>query len=163
MSSSNDHGPWDPHGGPQDGRQDPYGSDRQTWSPAGDGFPMASGPYGPGAAGPYGSGAAGPYGSGVPQPGPGGPAPAGAAPGVPGGQGQSRLLVGLMGIFFGGLGVHRFLMGYTTIGLVQVLVSVLSCFLLYPFVQIWGLVEGILVLARSESFQRDAHGRPLAD
>ncbi len=79
------------------------------------------------------------------------------------GEAQSRVLVGVLGIFFGAFGVHRFLMGYTAIGLVQVLVTVLSCFMLSPITTIWGLVEGIMVLAKSPSFERDAHGRPLRD
>lgn len=78
-------------------------------------------------------------------------------------QAQSRLVVGLLGIFLGAFGVHRFLLGYTTIGIIQVAVTVLSCFLLYPLVQIWGLIEGIMVLAKSPAFERDAHGRPLND
>lgn len=156
----------DPYGQPSGGSaSDPYGQSPggaapdgqapQHWSPAGGSAVPPSDPYGQGADGAYGQG-------GPPQ-GPGGQVPPGVAQGAPGGQGQSRLLVGLMGIFFGGLGVHRFLMGYTTIGLVQVLVSVLSCFTLYPFIQIWGLIEGIMVLAKSPSFERDAHGRPLTD
>ncbi|GAA1489485.1 TM2 domain-containing protein [Brachybacterium sacelli] len=173
-SGEQQYGQQNPYGAPPQGDQvpvsqdpyaqsaasDPSGQATPGWSPAGGSAPSAGDPYGQGAGGGYGPGGPpqGPGGQG-----PGGQVPAGAPQGGPGGQGQSRLLVGLMGIFFGGFGVHRFLMGYTTIGLVQVLVSVLSCFTLYPFIQIWGLVEGIMVLAKSPNFERDAHGRPLTD
>ena len=33
----------------------------------------------------------------------------------------------LLGIFLGGFGVHRFLLGYTTIGIVQILVTLITC------------------------------------
>ncbi|MDQ0822468.1 hypothetical protein QFZ79_000206 [Arthrobacter sp. V4I6] len=43
-------------------------------------------------------------------------------------QPKSRLVAGLLGIFLGGLGIHRFYLGYTTMGIVQILLTVLvSC------------------------------------
>lgn len=82
-------------------------------------------------------------------------------------QPKSRVAAGLFGIFLGGLGIHRFYLGYTTIGLIQLL----GCLVLGAFsfgflsfaVGIWGLVEGILILARTDSFRVDAHGIPLSD
>ncbi|HLQ79974.1 MAG TPA: NINE protein [Brachybacterium sp.] len=145
------YGQQDPYGQPPSAgsASDPYAQGQQSWSPAAGSGAPASDPYGAPAGGPS------PYGqSAYAQPA-GGPAPQGQA--------QSRLVVGLLGIFLGGFGVHRFLLGYTKIGLIQVLVSVLSCFILYPLIQIWGLIEGIMVLAKSPTFERDAHGRPLTD
>ncbi|MGY5764488.1 NINE protein [Brachybacterium sp. DNPG3] len=176
----------DPYGQSAPSAADPYGQSQQAWSAAApeaaQGAP-ASDPYGqPGvrqgvdqaaqqpygqqsadqqafsaaSAGqaPYGQQSAGqaPYGQ---QP------PAGQVPqaGVAGRQPQSRLLVGLLGIFLGGWGVHRFLLGYTKMGVIQIIVTVLTCGL----GSLWGLVEGIMILAKSESFQRDAHGVPLVD
>ncbi|MGO1408449.1 MAG: NINE protein [Brachybacterium sp.] len=119
----------DPYG-QQPGGQDPYGQGQQGWSAAGPG-PSASDPYGqPAAAGP-----------------------------PPPGQPQSRLVVGLLGIFLGGFGVHRFLLGYTTIGIIQIAVTVVTC----GVGAWWGVIEGIMVLAKSPAFERDAHGRPLTD
>lgn len=128
----------------QYGQQDPYSQGQQNWTPAPGSAASAADPSAGGS--PYGAPAAA-----------GAPGPAGQ------GEAQSRVLVGVLGIFFGAFGVHRFLMGYTAIGLVQVLVTVLSCFTLSPITTIWGLVEGIMVLAKSPSFERDAHGRPLRD
>jgi TM2 domain-containing membrane protein YozV len=67
--------------------------------------------------------------------------------------------VGILGIFLGGFGVHRFLMGYTAIGVIQIVVTFVTC----GFGAVWGLIEGIMVLAKAQAFERDAHGRPLKD
>lgn len=90
----------------------------------------------------------------------------GAQPGPVYGYGQpyvdptakSRLVAGLLGIFLGGLGIHRFYLGYTSIGIAQILVTVLTL----GFGGIWGFIEGILILTRS-TITTDAHGRPLRD
>src|SRR5262249_2074384 len=36
---------------------------------------------------------------------------------------KSKIAAGLLGIFVGGLGVHRFYLGYTSIGLIQIVVT----------------------------------------
>ncbi|WP_083371132.1 TM2 domain-containing protein [Paraoerskovia marina] len=75
---------------------------------------------------------------------------------------KSRIAAGLLGILIGSLGIHRFYLGYTGIGLTMLLISVLSFGLLSPLVAIWGIVEGILYLTdKTGSFSRDAQGRPL--
>lgn len=160
----------DPYGqssqAPQQPSSDPYAQPaqpgQQSWSSAGSSS-SASDPYGQSAAGgAHGQQSpAGGYQSGggyASQPG-GAPQPGAAA--QPGGTpaGQSRMVVGLLGIFLGGWGVHRFLMGYTTIGIIQIVVTLVTC----GFGAIWGFVEGIMVLAKTESFTHDAHGRPLTD
>ncbi len=70
---------------------------------------------------------------------------------------RSRLVAGLLGVFLGWLGVHRFYLGYTAIGVIQIVVTVLTAGL----GGLWGFVEGILILAGS--FDHDAGGRPLED
>jgi TM2 domain-containing membrane protein YozV len=72
---------------------------------------------------------------------------------------KSRLVAGLLGIFLGGFGVHRFYLGYNSIGITQIIVTVVTCGL----GSLWGLVEGIMILAGAQSFQTDAWGRPLRD
>ena len=63
---------------------------------------------------------------------------------------KSKLVAGLLGIFLGCFGIHRFYLGYTTIGLVQLLVSVVlgifSCRISTALVSLWGFIEGVLVL-----------------
>ncbi len=72
--------------------------------------------------------------------------------------GKSKLTAGLLGIFLGGWGVHRFYLGYTGIGVIQILVTLFTCGL----GSIWGLIEGILILTGS-GITKDAKGNPLQD
>lgn len=63
---------------------------------------------------------------------------------------NKRILAGIMGILFGSLGIHNFIYGYTTKGIIQVLMStilaIFTCGLSAVAAYIWGLVEGILIL-----------------
>lgn len=184
-------GPYEAPSSPYAAPQEPYGGQAPTQgygagsapeqgygagSAPEHGYGAGQGPaQGPGLADPYGAPTtgAGPYGApapgagpyGAPVPGNGaysapGQGPAGAQPGVPaGGLGPSRLTTGLLGIFLGGWGVHRFLLGYTGIGIAQIAVTICTC----GIGAIWGLIEGILILTRSPTFEKDAHGRPLAE
>ncbi len=77
------------------------------------------------------------------------------------GQPKSKMAAGLLGIFLGCFGVHNFYLGYTGKAVAQLLITVLSCFILSPVSAIWGLIEGILVL--SGSINVDAEGNPLGE
>lgn len=70
---------------------------------------------------------------------------------------RSKMVAGLLGILLGGLGVHRFYLGYTGIGVIQILVTLVTC----GVGSIWGLIEGILILVGN--FDKDADGNNLAD
>lgn len=72
---------------------------------------------------------------------------------------KSKLIAGLLGIFLGGFGVHRFYLGYTNIGITQIVVTVLTC----GIGSLWGFVEGILYLIGTNGYTTDATGRPLRD
>ena len=74
---------------------------------------------------------------------------------------KSKVAAGLLGIFLGCFGVHNFYLGYTGKAIAQLLITVLSCGLLSPVSAIWGLVEGILILAGS--INMDANGQLLTD
>jgi len=79
--------------------------------------------------------------------------------GQPGAVPKSRVTAGILGILLGGFGVHRFYLGYTNIGIIQIVVTVLTCGL----GSLWGIIEGILILVKNQSFLTDAKGVPLAD
>ena len=83
-----------------------------------------------------------------------------AAPGAGVGpySGRNRWVAGSLAMLFGVFGVHRFYLGFTGIGLWQVLLTVGSFFNLAPAVAIWALIEGILCFAGS---MRDVDGLPL--
>ncbi len=74
---------------------------------------------------------------------------------------KSKLAAGLLGIFLGSLGVHNFYLGYTGKAVAQLLISLLSCGTLAIGSEIWGLVEGIMIL--TGSINKDAKGNPLKD
>ena len=80
---------------------------------------------------------------------------------VPYGQAQpkSKIAAGLLSIFLGWLGIGRFYLGFTGLGLLQLLLSVLSIGILIIPVCIWTLIEGILML--TGSFNKDAKGNLL--
>lgn len=75
---------------------------------------------------------------------------------------KSKLIAGLLGVLLGSLGVHRFYLGYTGIGLAQLLLTVVSCGVLWLPTFIWGLIEGVLILCGS-TITTDADGRALKD
>lgn len=74
---------------------------------------------------------------------------------------KSRLTAGLLGVFLGFLGVHRFYLGNKGLGVAQVAVFLLTFWFSFGLVGVWGLVEGIMILSKSKSFERDASGVPL--
>lgn len=92
-----------------------------------------------------------------------------AISGIPDVNAKSKVAAGLLGIFLGHLGIHNFYLGYTGKAIIQLVISVIgyctTCVgvgtLLLAGTAIWGLVEGIMILAGS--INRDANGRMLKD
>lgn len=76
-------------------------------------------------------------------------------------QPKSKIAAGLLGIFLGCFGVHNFYLGYTGKAVAQLLITVLSCFVLSFASAIWGLIEGILIL--TGTINVDAEGNRLVD
>ncbi len=82
---------------------------------------------------------------------------------------KSRLAAGLLGILFGGLGVHNFYLGFQTKAIIQLLVtligSIFTCGASAAAMTIWGFVEGILILTAStpSSYLYDGKGVILRD
>lgn len=77
---------------------------------------------------------------------------------------KSKMAAGLLGIFLGGIGIHRFYLGYNAIAIVQLVLGLLG-FITFGITAlaswIWGLIEGILIL--TGSINKDATGRPLRE
>lgn len=140
--------------------QPPYGSDKPYGSDQ---------PYGS----EYSQPPQNPYGSAPPPgayPGPGGVNPYGQ-PGVPYGQpgapygvdpyGQplsdkSKITAGLLGLFLGAFGVHRFYLGYNNIAIAQIAVTWLTC----GIGAIWPFIDSIMILMGNVP---DSDGRKLRD
>lgn len=70
--------------------------------------------------------------------------------------GKSKILAGLLGIFFGAIGIQRFYLGYYGIGIAQIAVTILTC----GAGSVWGFIEGILILCDTV-ITKDAKGNPL--
>ncbi|NES16518.1 TM2 domain-containing protein [Micromonospora sp. PPF5-17] len=69
---------------------------------------------------------------------------------------KSKVVAGILQILLGGFGVGRFYMGDTKTGVIQLVVTIVTCGL----GGIWGLIDGILILVNGGV---DGQGRPLRD
>jgi len=58
---------------------------------------------------------------------------------------EKKIAAGICGILLGGLGIHKFILGYTKEGIIQILL----CFLCGIGALI-GLIEGIIYLTKSD-------------
>ena len=63
---------------------------------------------------------------------------------------SNKIPAGICAILLGGLGIHKFILGYTGAGLIMLLVSILTCGLVWPVLHIIGLIEGIIYLCKSD-------------
>ncbi len=64
---------------------------------------------------------------------------------------SKKIAAGICGILLGALGVHKFILGYTTEGLIMLGVSVLTCGFGATVMGIIGLIEGIIYLAMPDN------------
>jgi TM2 domain-containing membrane protein YozV len=63
---------------------------------------------------------------------------------------SNKVAAGVCGILLGGLGIHKFILGYTGAGLIMLLVSLVTCLALAPIIHLIGLIEGIIYLCKSD-------------
>lgn len=63
---------------------------------------------------------------------------------------DKKILAGILGIVVGAFGVHKFVLGYTTEGLIMLLTTVISCGILAIVPSVIGIVEGIIYLTKSD-------------
>lgn len=59
---------------------------------------------------------------------------------------SKKLTAGLLALFFGSLGIHKFVLGYVAAGIVHIIATILTCgaFSLVSF------IEGIIYLSKSD-------------
>ena len=82
---------------------------------------------------------------------------------------KSHAAAALLAFFLGSLGVHNFYLGYTSRGVIQLVIWLLSLltvvvvigFLGFMVVGIWAFIEFLLILFRSGSYGYDSRGIPL--
>lgn len=62
-------------------------------------------------------------------------------------QGENKkLIAGILGIVIGSLGIHKFVLGYTKEGVIQIVLTFVTCGL----AGLIGLIEGIIYLTKSD-------------
>ena len=59
---------------------------------------------------------------------------------------EKKIAAGICGILLGGLGIHKFILGYTKEGIIQIIVTFVTC----GIGSIIGLIEGIIYLTKSD-------------
>lgn len=61
-------------------------------------------------------------------------------------QENKKIVAGILALLIGSLGIHKFILGYTKEGILQIVISIVTCGIggLIPF------IEGILYLTKSD-------------
>ncbi len=59
---------------------------------------------------------------------------------------EKKIAAGICGILLGGLGVHRFILGDTTGGLIRIGITIVTC----GVGSVIGLIEGIIYLTKTD-------------
>lgn len=59
---------------------------------------------------------------------------------------EKKMVAGILGILLGGLGIHKFYLGYTKEGIIQLVLGVVTC----GAAGIVGFIEGIIYLTKSD-------------
>lgn len=62
---------------------------------------------------------------------------------------NKKLAAGLTGIFLGAFGIHKFLLGYTTAGVIMLVVTLVTCGFGGFVMGVIGLIEGIIYLTKT--------------
>jgi TM2 domain-containing membrane protein YozV len=63
---------------------------------------------------------------------------------------DKKIAAGICGIVLGALGVHKFILGYTTEGIIMLVITLVSCGFLAIVPSVIGIVEGIMYLTKSD-------------
>ncbi len=67
---------------------------------------------------------------------------------------EKKVVAGVLAILLGGLGIHKFYLGYTTAGIIMLVVTVVAspftCGAGYGLMGLVGLIEGIIYLTKTD-------------
>ncbi len=66
--------------------------------------------------------------------------------------GKNRIAFALFGIFLGCIGVHLFYIGKTSAGILNIVLSTIGCFLIFPpaIIHVLGIIQGVLALTMTQ-------------
>ncbi len=70
---------------------------------------------------------------------------------------KEKLPAGLLGIFLGVLGIHKFYLGYTKEGVTTLLISLLTCGIGASIMAVIGLIEDITYLSKTDEEFADTY------
>ncbi len=63
---------------------------------------------------------------------------------------EKKVAAGVLAILLGWLGIHKFYLGYTSAGLVMLLVTLFTCGIAGTVIWIIGVVEGVIYLTKTD-------------
>jgi TM2 domain-containing membrane protein YozV len=63
-------------------------------------------------------------------------------------RGKDKTTAGILGILVGSLGVHQFYLGSNTTGIIEIVISAVTCFTVGSLV---GIIEGIMILIMDQN------------
>ena len=63
---------------------------------------------------------------------------------------DKKVVAGIVAILLGAFGVHKFLLGYTTEGIIMLAITIVSCGILAIVPSVIGIIEGIMYLTKSD-------------
>ena len=62
-------------------------------------------------------------------------------------QENKKIVAGVCALLIGGIGVHKFILGYTQEGIILIVISIISCGTVSSII---GLIEGIIYLTKCD-------------
>ena len=63
---------------------------------------------------------------------------------------SQKIAAGICAILLGSLGIHKFILGYTTEGVIMLLLTILTCGLAGIVMSVIGIAEGIIYLTKTD-------------
>jgi TM2 domain-containing membrane protein YozV len=64
--------------------------------------------------------------------------------------GDKKVVAGILALLLGAFGIHKFILGYTTEGVIMLVITIVSCGTLAIVPSVIGIVEGIMYLTKSD-------------
>ena len=63
---------------------------------------------------------------------------------------NQKIAAGICAILLGSLGIHKFILGYTTEGVIMLLLTILTCGIAGIVMTVIGIAEGIIYLTKTD-------------
>jgi TM2 domain-containing membrane protein YozV len=64
---------------------------------------------------------------------------------------EKKIAAGVLAILLGQLGIHKFYLGYTSAGLVMLLITLCTCGVAGSIIWIIGIIEGVIYLTKTDA------------